>query len=372
MRFALLTLLLAMSASAQPTFADLVVADRPYARIYAPTDGDLTEALEDVSFAAAQFERSFGVAPPKIAVVVADDPATLSTIDGDSLGLRVLPFLTQRAMRQRTTHATVVGGVVVSDVDGALRVAAVLPQTDAPFETGDVVRAVDGEPVSSLAAFRGRTASGPVEVTVERDGAEIAVPFEGSTDAPAATVVTSTGPQMREMLARPLSHEAGHVYLLAYADSGDGYGSALPDWVDEAFATLCERPALVRARDAALRLDEAPIPLDTLFSMRHPLLTSGLTRGLRGDDIEPGPHVHRIRMSGEQADALRQTVQFYTHTSSLARFLAARHGDLVFGRVADRLLGGATTPEALAAEGVDVDELESTWRAWVETTVATR
>jgi len=368
----LLTALL--PAFAQPSPDGYVSADRPYATIYAPTEADLHNAVEEVSYAALQFERAFGEAPPPITVLVTAHPQDAVTLPDD--GRPVLRFWTEDGMSTSGPDAVLVGGALLREVGGEVRVVGLAMGQETPFQPGDVVVAVDGTPVGSMAAWRDALPTGaarPVAVTVRRDGAETTVEVEASARPSNGTA------QARQ---RPLSHEAGHLFLVAYSrgkgtrpEGEDRVFSgvpALPDWMDEGFATWCEIPSVVRVRDALLgRQRDALIPTDSLLAMDHPLVASGLLDGLSTDDRTPGSPI-RVAAAGRAATTLRLSGLFYAQSSSLTRYLAAAHGPRVFGRLVDRVLGGASTTEALADEGVDPATLDADWRTWTTATVAMR
>ena len=372
-----LFLALAASASAQPALDGFVSVERPYATLYAVDADALHDAIEEVSFAAVQFEQAFGEPPPSIRVVVADDRDALTDLPPDPDGRKTLPFWTRRGFSSQSTGAVLAAGALLQAVDGALRVAGVLQDGEGPLRTGDEVVAVADQAVTSLAAWQreiGRAQGGStVDVTVRRDGTEQTVAVPVDAPHPQARVARPAS-----MSARPLSHEAGHLFLAQYAaargsgpfekDTTRAYSGvpALPDWMDEAFATWCEVPALARQREALLarELDDA-IPFDSLLSMEHPILA---TRVL--DNFESDGAPVRLQVTGRELGVLRRGPLFYAQSLSLVRFLAATHGPRVFGRLVDRVLDGATMDEALAAEGVEAGPLEADWRAWTAATVA--
>lgn len=367
----ILLLLLAGIAHAQP--AGYLEADRPYARILAPTAADLEAAIEEVSFAALQFETMFGEPPPPITVVVTDHPGSVADLDLPDDGRRVLPFWTRRGLTSDMPEALLAAGAMLRDVSGVLRVIGVMADAG-PLESGDEIATVAGQVITSLADWRRAFARIPqgelTEVTVRRDGLEVAVPIEAEETSSARRFgAVSTQ-------ARPLSHEAGHFFLVAYAathgstferDTTRTYSGvpALPDWIDEGFATFCEVPRVVRTRDALLA-DQATEfePLDSLLTMVHPIIASGVLDQGTGS---AGPV--RMAVSGQVAESLRRSTMFYAQSSSLVRFLAGRYGPRVFGRLVDRVLDGATTTDALEAEGIDPIILETEWRAWIAVTV---
>lgn len=370
MRFALL-LLLAVTAQAQP--AGYLQADRPYARIWAPTAADLEAAIEEVSFAALRFESAFGEPPPPITVVVTDDPSSVADLDLPDDGRKVLPFWTRRGS-SGPADALLTAGAMLRAVSGTLRVIGTVADAS-PFQSEDEVVAVAGQIVLSLEDWRRAIAPLPVggtaDVTVRRGGLEVVVPVEVEAAPSVRRVGTATAQ------SRPLSHEAGHFFLVAYvAEQGSAFvrdttrtysgAPALPDWIDEGFATFCEIPRVVRNRDAVLarHLGEL-IPFDTFLTMDHPIVASGLLDQGTGSS---GPI--RMAASGRAMEALENSTLFYAQSSSLTRYLAGRYGPRVFGRLVNHVLQGATTRAALEAEGIDPDALEDEWRAWAAATTA--
>lgn len=182
---------------------------------------------------------------------------------------------------------------------------------------------------------------------------------------------------------RPLAHEACHVYVAALAGpvaaapaAGGSYGHpTLPDWFDEAAATLCESPAGRAERHRQLReLLGQRIPLRELGRMRHPLSDGKVLErlGIRpspghvGVHVVPGTEMRRL-LPGTGAD------MFYAQALSLGEFLAERGGPGALGSLARPLAGGRTLDQALgearqSAPGLpgSLDELEAEWLRWVE------
>lgn len=99
----------------------------------------------------------------------------------------------------------------------------------------------------------------------------LAVPHDPSNAAPATRRADG---QSRYFAANIIPHEAGHQALTSYldmaksADFDDYYGSAAPDWLDEAFAVWMES-AGERARRMRAVFDSAP-SLERLVTMMHP------------------------------------------------------------------------------------------------------
>jgi hypothetical protein len=275
--------------------------------LYAPDEATLARATEDLDYAAHAFLRYFGEAPPQIAVVVVGAPADLQRAD----------FAALRARQLR-----------------------VLPWVVEPAAPG-------GE-----------------ALPVQRLG------LEG---------------------ARPLSHEAGHVFLMAWADAKLGrrpaaggaardsartgplnYGDpSLPDWLDEAVATLCEFPVLQSQRRQLMRARLAErIPLPELFTMEHPVLAEmrGLVEQARTEAAAGGQPSRMMRIQLPAAQSPRAVI-FYGETLTLSEFLVEREGPTVIGRVVRDVLAGKSAADALRAvvRSVPSDpaELERAWVAWL-------
>jgi hypothetical protein len=185
--------------------------------------------------------------------------------------------------------------------------------------------------------------------------------------------------------AHALSHEAGHLFLKGWVDARTGradsavidsaaaghYGSALmPDWFDEAVATLCEFPALQANRRARLldSLDQR-IPLAELFTMAHPVAASEremIERAMKqmGGGAKPGMLVLR----GEGALLSNRARMFYAESLTLAQFMIAREGPRFIRTIAEGLALQASMADILRdAEHLPHDPaaLEAEWVAWL-------
>jgi hypothetical protein len=73
------------------------------------------------------------------------------------------------------------------------------------------------------------------------------------------------------------AHELGHFWLIYWADGTQakltGYGSSLPDWIDEGFASLFDPPELRRSYAAEMKRRIAAgthLKLEDLFGLLHP------------------------------------------------------------------------------------------------------
>lgn len=185
-----------------------------------------------------------------------------------------------------------------------------------------------------------------------------------------------------ETEVKPLAHEACHVYVGALADQiaaapagRRGYGhSALPDWFDEAAATLCESAdaRAVRRRQFRASLDRR-IPLREFEGTPHPLrgevwkrFGSDTLVGKVGVQVIPADQIRRL-LPGTNAEL------FYSQALALGEFITEHGGPGVLGSLARALANGRTLDQALlearrSAPGLPatVDELEVAWVHWVE------
>jgi hypothetical protein len=142
-----------------------------------------------------------------------------------------------------------------------------------------------------------------------------------------------------------LTHEAAHLQLIftvnfhssdALKKRFNGYGSFLPDWLDEAVAVYHEPDALRRGRRERFKLS-THIPLRTFFTMNHP----GEAGGAQVIEIEAKTPEEAQRKLAEfrdsQHDNLRTSAEaltkdpvsvdeFYTQSLAVIEYLAARGG----------------------------------------------
>jgi hypothetical protein len=177
--------------------------------------------------------------------------------------------------------------------------------------------------------------------------------------------------------ATALAHEAGHLmfragvqkwrgqpplddaaHLPAYRH--DGHPDA-PDWLDEAFAALCEPPSRQAQREDAIRAKlAARIPLPTLFAMKYPVPLE--RRGPLAPPAAPDPGAPRIRGLAP-ADLERQ---FVNESLALARYFNAVEHDRYIGTVAREVMTGKTLGEALMSATVLYSKPEALEAQWVE------
>ncbi len=193
----------------------------------------------------------------------------------------------------------------------------------------------------------------------------------------------AAGPAALIAESRALSHEACHVFATALADDLAGgrsmparaYGhAALPDWIDEMAATLCESPESKARRRAQLRAElDGRIPLAELARMEHPLTPERLGRIVRAAhapaaspvQFHRGPEVERV-LDGTKSS------QFYAQSLSIGEFVFERGGSVALRALAGHLVAGRSLDEALrevsrVAPAIPPSgaELEKQWLAWV-------
>lgn len=182
--------------------------------------------------------------------------------------------------------------------------------------------------------------------------------------------------------AKPLAHEACHLYVAAFARrvadaptrGGRAYGhAALPDWYDESIATLCESSASRAARRRhLLDSEERRIPLSRFMRMPHPLSAPEVLQRLRVDTSTPGVHF----IPAEQARELLPgggVAMFYAQAHSLGEFIAERGGPRALHALGRALAKGQTPEQALAEAHraapelpATVADLEAAWLLWLE------
>lgn len=149
-----------------------------------------------------------------------------------------------------------------------------------------------------------------------------------------------------------LTHETAHRVAVATIYPSDttfgpdaGYGSPLPDWLDEALALLTEPATDQRARLSLLFADGMiyALPLRRFLYMPHPALANA----------PPGSQVRRV---------------FYGQSLAFALFVRERAGDAALGTLVRALRAGEKQGAALTTlPGMPADggALEQAWLAWL-------
>jgi hypothetical protein len=189
---------------------------------------------------------------------------------------------------------------------------------------------------------------------------------------------------LRRSEARPLSHEAGRLFLIAYVNARlgvasepkkpgtDHYGhERIPEWFDEAVATLCEFPALQKTRrEAMVRLVDKRIPFAELFAMEHPVAQALKdVIGAAREQRKSGDVRTEIIIGGANLlPSPNRALAFYAESLTLAQFLADKEGLAFIGQIAAGLFRGETMTQILRGTKSltsDLRELEKAWVKWV-------
>jgi hypothetical protein len=375
----------------------LLRVDTEAYELYAPTERDLSEGRTDLEHAASQFRRYFGTVP-KIAVVLLSDPEQFSTFDPapfEARGLAALPMLTTEglsaAVASRVRAVGELATILVADpTTGSVVVRAVIQlakPAGVDLREGDTLRALNGQPIPSLRVWEEQWSAVSTGARVVVEGRRAGQPFRTEFARPESNKMSLSTPSRAAedpiAEARVLSHEVCHMFLIAHlnqrlgrtraqvaeasqtarAHSGGSYGDPmLPDWFDEATATLCETPTLQQKRRAYAREHRAEmIPLAQLFAMPHPNVA-----GRTGTEAASGTRV-TVEVGGQGAP---QDHMFYPQVLTLAQFLAEREGPEFIGRVAENLARGRSMPEILRGARnlpADLDSLQRAYAAWLAT-----
>ena len=209
--------------------------------------------------------------------------------------------------------------------------------------------------------------------------------------------------------ARALSHEAGHKYLIAYVNTKiptvrssifePKYGHpAIPDWFDEAFATLCEYPALQERRNNFLSKNvEKTISFNEFFKMEHPVFAktkSSLPKSISKlknkrvltkeefDKLMKNKGAKAKVLTKEEAEKFlegnkstasisikkgddittEKDMVFYSQSLSFADYLIMNEGKNVIKKITDGLIEGKSVEDILGRKNI---EIESDWKKWI-------
>lgn len=166
----------------------------------------------------------------------------------------------------------------------------------------------------------------------------------------------------------PLPHETAHIMLVYVVNSGcsmalkqkfNGYGSYLPDWVDEGVAIYVEHQA-IRTAQRKLMADslDSRIPFKEFFAMDHP----GAPK--IGGKVNPE--------SGHGfAGGMNRAHIYYMECVTALEFLEAAGGVEYVRKMIKALQVGTPMEKTLKYLPVqyprDLDELEKVWANWIET-----
>lgn len=216
-------------------------------------------------------------------------------------------------------------------------------------------------------------------------------------------------PMATRSLPEFVMHELGHLLLFAYIDGAhpdslDGYGSSLPDWVDEGVAMWMEPESLSRSRfENAGKLPDSALDVVALTARRHPNLRAGdgppflsvplLLTAVECDSAICGPYplghqyvriAHWIDLAGVlHVDTIFggdplwdwfSGIEFYTKVSTLLPFLHATGGVPLIHEVFARIRAGqapARVFTALPSLPSDPADVNREWIRFVRSLVRT-
>jgi hypothetical protein len=348
--------------------------------LYAPSADALSQAQHDVDLAREAFRNRFGHDAPLVAIVLFDSPSALAGHDFSDLGrrgIRFIPWLTQQGLAEATAFQAMPAlGILVRNGERAVQVVGALPlpgSSSTDLGAGDVIQRINSVPVSTVAEFQARFDSVPAGASIELDVTRgPAARSVHVTKQPASTVSVRVAVPADLSGERLLSHEACHVMFMSEVDRVLGakpapgrpaYGHpAIPDWLDEGAATLCEPSEMYERRLDQLRAQfDQRIPFDTLLTMVHPSFLPG-TPGAPSNSASIS-----VRVSGAGQNV--RTTMFYGESATLARFLWSIGGPQLLNAIVDTLAHGGRIETALAADGrvpSSVSDLEQAWRAWIQ------
>lgn len=379
--------------------AGYLAAEADAYTVYAPNATALREGVEEVEFARWSFRRYFGAEPSRIVVVLADSPAAFRTLDLERLrrgGTAFLPFVTRArvALPDDEDHLIALdGGVLLQSVEGVLRVMAAGQSggRDAGLRVGDELVALNGIPGTTrdslIRGFQAIALGERVRLDLRRDGHPLRIGYrKGPEAAGAAQVHLQAAAQFRAE-SKTLAHEVCHQLVAAHVTrslrqrttSPRGYGHpALPDWVDEMAATLCESPASRDRRRGYLRANlQERIPLAELTRMEHPVSVAVRSRAAGSPLPETLGGSPVIILRGEEARALLRKMNaplFYSEALSVGEFILQRGGSRALRTMTEDLARGRTLDQALRRASSmapnlppSVPELERAWVHWLAT-----
>ncbi|PCI53247.1 MAG: hypothetical protein COB36_12440 [Alphaproteobacteria bacterium] len=190
-----------------------------------------------------------------------------------------------------------------------------------------------------------------------------------------------------------IAHEFAHMWFIKnnWPQSEDEsededqdarqYGSAGPDWLDEMAAVLSENDFLTAQRREATKeiVDkgnlEAFWPLETYFTMEHPIFKQALAMLKARGDLKDGMNV--VMLTADEARGLdpeggRKSPHFYAQSRAFADFMIeTSKTPFVFDRIAHALGTGMTMEAWLSENGqeyglkTNVPDLQKQWELWL-------
>ena len=283
--------------------------------LYAPTDEDLRRAGDDLRIAVTQFMQYLGQSPKKMAFLLFKSAADRDRYDFRPLTRRGLP--------------------VVSVILPAK------PPAGPGTPTGTPGSDAGPEPISHEAGHRFLVDYLDHALTMVEDGARRVAP-EAASDPGAA-------------------HAAGRGTQAG--GGGHPQHEALPDWLEEAVAALCERPAYQKRRIEFMRSRlSRRIPFAELLAMPLPAEPGAAGGGAKSSGPAKGAG------SASSAQAERAAI-FRAEALSLARFIANREDARYIGTIVEGVIGGRTFGDVLNTSQhlfSKSEALEKQWLEWME------
>ena len=293
--FSLLSCFILCAQDSVPSFP--LIADTDQYEFYAYSKQDFQQGIEALDYAVAQFEKCIGQKPPKIGVVYFNNAIVANEFDVDTFIDRDMEFLVWiNALNLIYTQFDRIPIndlelIVGSGIEGKKLVVKSAKNKALGIQKGDIIQEINGKILTHAfdlrAALEWIEEGGEIDLFVLTKGNE-QKHLQFTKPAPNESMGSNMLPFAEKSLA--LSHEAGHVFLMAYAnqliaknqstkedssselDQFTHYGHPLlPDWLDEGIATLSESLELQQGRKQALSGEEVElIPFETLITMAHP------------------------------------------------------------------------------------------------------
>lgn len=309
--------------------------------LYAPTDADLRGANDEIHVAISQFAHYMGEHPKKMAFVLFRSAADADRYDSRSLarrGMQAVPWILPAKPPGRSAPAA---GDPPPD-----RVGSKTPRDPLSHEAGHRFLIAYAEHV--FVQTRGAGLDSP------DSGAVRAGPEGGASQKPAGRGT-----------ATPADLHPDHP--------------ALPDWLEEAVAALCERPSDQRSRLDFMRarLDRR-IPFAELLAMRRP--NTGEPGGAKSGQGKAGGAGSTAKAAPEAGTAKRESTAgnsaaaeradlFCAEALSLARFIAEREEARYIGTITEGVIGGRTVGDVLNTSQnlfSKPEALEKQWLEWMQ------
>ena len=383
----------ALPFSRLPSLDGYTVEHTPRITVYAAATSAARDGHDEVDAARKRFQYHFDMRAPALVVVLADEPAAFARLDLESLRPRntaLLPFVTRAHLDSQAATGQLVldQGAVLREIGGAVQVVGVMKvgPNSTHVRAGDVVVALNGVRADGLedltTQFHAIAAGDTIRLDLLRARKAVSFTYlKRNADALAEHAYRAGWRPMTQ--SSPLAHEACHLYVAALAERasaefgasrvGDNYGHPhLPDWMDEAAATLCETPQGRLQRRNHFRANlKKRIPLRDFVRMHHPsrsnvhVAENALTQR------------YDVRIANDQNTRRKalenRTILFYSQALSLGEFIRERGGPKVLQLLVRSLASGRTLEHALAESRqsapdfpVTIDELESEWIRWVD------